>query len=448
MEAFLRSIIESSFDGLYVVDAAGTGIMANSACLRITGISEQEFVGRNVSDALSNGIISDSVALKVLETKKPVTQIIAIREKEVLLTGSPILDQKGNVTHVVGNVRDIGQLNHLNIQQLLSIALQQRRPSRGKEVKPPPKRPYIQGIVAESKNFIEVVSLAQKVAKVDSTILIRGESGTGKEVIVNLIHSASNRAQGPLIKVNCSAIPHHLLESELFGYEKGAFTGADSRGKPGLFELANKGTIFLDEIGDMPMELQSKLLRVLQELEITRVGGRSSMKINVRVISATHKPLEQMVAEGKFRQDLFYRLNIVPIKIPPLRERKEDITSLAYAFLHRINAKYNLDKRLHPSALQVMKVYEWPGNIREMENMMERIAVTLDHDEIHWSDLPIISEHVKEPKEHTLKHLIQDVEKQIIYEKMAEYKSTRKAAKALGISQPALVKKLQKYSKG
>lgn len=423
--------------------------MANSACLRITGISELEFVGRNVSDALSNGIISDSVALKVLETKKPVTQIIAIREKEVLLTGSPMFDQKGNVTHVVGNVRDIGQLNHLNIQQLLSIALQQKRPSRDKAVEPPPpKRPYIHGIVAESQNFIEVVSLAQKVAKVDSTILIRGESGTGKEVIVNLIHSASSRAQGPLIKVNCSAIPHHLLESELFGYEKGAFTGADSRGKPGLFELANKGTIFLDEIGDMPMELQSKLLRVLQEFEITRVGGRSSMKINVRVISATHKPLEQMVAEGTFRQDLFYRLNIVPIKIPPLRERKEDITSLAYAFLHRINVKYNLDKKLHPSALQVMKVYEWPGNIREMENMMERIAVTLDHDEIHWSDLPIISEHVKEPKEHTLKHLIQDVERQIIYEKMAEYKSTRKAAKALGISQPALVKKLQKYAKG
>jgi len=291
--------------------------------------------------------------------------------------------------------------------------------------------------------MIQVLHLVQKVARVDSTVLLLGESGVGNEVIAKLIHRASNRAQGPLIKVNCAAIPQHLLESELFGYEKGAFTGADSRGKPGLFEQAEGGTIFLDEIGDMPLDLQAKLLRVLQELEITRVGGRKSVKVNVRVLSATHQSLEAMVERGTFRQDLYYRLNIIPIKIPPLRERKDDIMPLACFFLNKMNEKYGLDKRFHPDVFPFMEQYAWPGNIREMENLIERLSITVDQREIKISDFPFTLPKIDESntKKTTLKELLEHVERNMIEQNLAEHKTTRKTAKVLGISQSSLVKK-------
>ncbi|SFJ16396.1 sigma-54 interaction domain-containing protein [Thermoflavimicrobium dichotomicum] len=445
MNQLFEFIFQSSYDGIYVADKDGNGLMVNEAYTRITGVKPEELLNKNIRDLVNEGIISESVTLMVLDKKRTHTIIQRVKEKEVLVTGNPVFDENGEILYVVTNVRDISELNQLKLELQKTKALSNQYLYEIEEFK---KKESVQmmmdGVVAHSKEIMDVIHLAQKVARVDSTVLIHGESGVGKEVIVNLIHKYSDRAQAPLIKVNCAAIPQHLLESELFGYEKGAFTGADSRGKPGLFEQADGGTIFLDEIGDMPLDLQAKLLRVLQEFEIRRVGGRKNIKIDVRVISATHKNLEMMVQNGQFRQDLFYRLNIVPIKIPPLRERKADIAPLAYYFLNKMNKRYGFNRRFHPEVIYMMEHYDWPGNIREMENLIERLVVTVDHEEIQVSDLPfsLLNQDVRKPI--SLKSMVEEFERKIIRDYLAKYKTTRKTAKILGISQSALVKKMHR----
>jgi PAS domain S-box-containing protein len=445
----LYSIFHSSYDGIFVADHQGIGIMVNQAYTKITGVQKEELIGRNMSEIVKVGIVSESVTLKVLEEKKPYTIIQKVRGKEVLATGNPVFNESGEVAFVVTNIRDISELNELRYKLHQTKKLTQKYLDEIDDFK---KKEFLHihldGIVAHSKEIIRVFKLAEKVAKVDSTVLILGESGVGKEGIVKFIHKLSDRANQPLVKVNCAAIPKDLLESELFGYEKGAFTGADARGKPGLFEQANGGTIFLDEIGDMPLDLQVKLLRVLQEFEITRVGGRKSIKIDVRLISATNKNLEEMVSNGTFRRDLYYRLNIIPIKIPPLRERKSDIAPLVYFFLNKTNQKYSFNKHLRPEVIHIFEEYHWPGNIRELENTIERLAVTTDGEEITVDDLPPnFLENIKSDRQETkgtLKEILENVERKIIQEKMKEFKTTRVAAKELGISQSALVKKMKR----
>lgn len=443
MPLYEQLIANNSFDGLCLVERDGTCVYMNQAASTICSYPIHEFVGGNVRDALKNGDISDSITLKVLSLKRVVSGVVNVRGCDVLVTGTPIFDEQGNVSQVVLNVRDINELNNLKIDQLLAIALK-NKPDVMDEF-PGEVLPEISGIIAKSKAFRNVIKLVLRIAKVDSTVYLQGESGVGKEVIVNLLHKQSVRAQKPFIKVNCSAIPAHLLESELFGYEKGAFTGADQRGKPGLFEQANGGTFFLDEIGDMPLDLQAKILRVLQEYEIMRIGGRKSIKLDVRVVSATNKNLDELVKEGKFRLDLFYRLNIVPIVIPPLREREEDITPLAIYFLQQKNKKYSLNVKFAPGTIHLFKEYDWPGNVREMENMIERLVVMSENNEIAWSDLPFIHQNYSYALQKPLKSILLEIEKKIIYEKLDQLKTTRKTAEALGISQSALVKKLKRF---
>ncbi|WP_100402894.1 sigma-54 interaction domain-containing protein [Bacillus sp. FJAT-42315] len=447
METIYSLAFLHSYDGICIFDKHGFGLEINKAAERITGFSREDFIGENIASAIEKGYISKSVTELILKNKRPHTEVISIRGVEMLVTGNPIFDSKGQIDYIVLNVRDISELKNVKIDLLLSIAL--KRKNNADPLFPHPETlpsvPIAGNIIASSPKTQHIVHLATKVAKVDSSVLILGESGVGKEVIVKLIHQQSLRAEYPLIKINCAAIPQHLLESELFGYEKGAFTGADQNGKTGLFEEANGGTIFLDEIGDMPIDLQVKLLRVLQEYEIRRVGGRKDIKINVRIISATNKNLEQLIKNGEFREDLYYRLNIVPLKIPPLRERVEDIKPLAHMILNQTNQKYNLHKHFQPGVIELFEKHSWPGNIREMENMIERLVVTSEQEEITWSDLPFIAEHPSLSGSYSLKHTLEEVEKKIILEKMQMYKTTRKVAKALGISQSAVVKKLQKY---
>ncbi|WP_209123238.1 sigma-54-dependent Fis family transcriptional regulator [Alkalihalobacillus sp. BA299] len=448
MNKLLDSIIESSYDGIYVADANGDGLIVNEAYNRITGVHEEELLGRNLKDVVNKGIISESVTLRVFKEKKPTTIVQIVKGKEVLVTGSPIFNEEGKITHVVTNVRDISELNKLKVElQEAKAYTEQILKEIDDYKKKEGLKQLFDRVIAQSDKTIKALNLTKKIAAVDSTVILLGESGVGKEVFANIIHQGSKRSQKPYVKVNCGAIPPHLLESELFGYEKGAFTGADGRGKPGLFEQADGGTIFLDEIGEMPIDLQVKLLRVLQEFEITRIGGQKTKKIDVRVVSATNKNLEEMVKKGKFREDLFYRLNIVPIQIPPLRERIEDIAPLAYYFLRKTNHKYNLNKRINPEVTYYMEQYHWPGNIREMENLIERIIVTTEKNEIQVTDLPTVLIH-KEKKvsknNQTLKEIVQETEKRIIIEKLSEYKTTRKTAKELGISQSALVKKMKR----
>nr|WP_263324919.1 sigma 54-interacting transcriptional regulator [Neobacillus sp. Marseille-Q6967] len=449
IENILIAIFQSSYDGIYVADKNGVGIMVNKAYSRITGVKSHELLGKTMQTVVKEGIVSESVTIKVLAEKSPQTIIQTVRGKELLVTGSPIFDQHGEINYVVTNVRDISDLNRAKAELHNNKKLTEKYINELEEFK---KRElihmHLEGIVGQSQEIMKVFYLARKVAKVDSGVLILGESGVGKEVIVNYMHQESDRSNKPLVKVNCGAIPKHLLESELFGYEKGAFTGANSQGKPGLFEMANGGTIFLDEIGDMPIDLQVKLLRVLQEFEIMRVGGTKSVKIDVRVISATHMDLEAMVDKNDFRRDLYYRLNIVPIKVPPLRERKADILPLAFYFLNKNNKKNKLNKRFHPEILHFFEDYHWPGNIRELENLIERLVVTTDNDEILIRDLPpYMLKGMGNKKPETtgkLKDIVANIERKMIKEEMEISKTTRAAAKALGISQSALVKKMQK----
>jgi len=293
----------------------------------------------------------------------------------------------------------------------------------------------------------EVASLIVRIAKTDSTCIISGESGVGKEVVVNLLHSLSERKNYPLIKVNCAAIPETLLESELFGYEKGAFTGATQR-KIGKFEVANKGTIFLDEIGDIPLILQSKLLRAIQEREIERLGGIHPVKVDVRIVAATNKNLDEEVKKGVFREDLYYRLNVVNIPVPPLRERKEDVPLLIDFFLKKYNAKHKKNvKGVTREARDMLMKYDYPGNVRELENITERAVVLTRGDYISKEDLPVFSGETKEFLEKNMKETVETIERNMIQEALisSDWVQT-KAASILGLSERMLRYKIKKYN--
>ncbi|NPV52112.1 MAG: sigma 54-interacting transcriptional regulator [Firmicutes bacterium] len=314
-------------------------------------------------------------------------------------------------------------------------------------------------IVAYSVEMGKVLQLADKVASVSSTVLVLGESGTGKEVVARYIHRTGCRKAGPFIKINCGAIPETLLESELFGYETGAFTGAKREGKPGMIELATGGTLFLDEISELPVNLQVKLLQVIQERQLVRIGGIRPIEVDIRIIAATNRDIQAMVREGTFRADLFYRLNVVPVRVPPLRERRDDIVPLIYHFLKRFNRKYQRDICVSEEAKNLMLAYDWPGNVRELENLMERLVVTIDAPAILPCHLPdeIQGEGrgSAEPCEGTvyvrgilpLKEATEEVERQIIARALERNESTYQIAKLLGVNQSTVVRKIQKYAR-
>ncbi len=445
----LEDIMESFYDGIGIIDSNGTLLKVNTSYERITGLSKKDNnVGRNVRDLQEEKSVSRAVSLMVLEQKKPVTIVQRIKTgKEILITGSPVFDAKGNVHRVVCNIRDI---NELNILKELDENEQNRDKLELKELR---ARQLLHGeLVHKSRAMQQIFELALKVAKVDSNLLITGESGVGKEIIVKIIHKASPRAQKSFFQINCGAIPETLLESELFGYEGGAFTGARSGGKMGYFELCNGGTLLLDEIGEMPLNLQVKLLRAIQDRQIFRVGGTTPIKFDVRIISATNRNLEEMVKSGHFRADLFYRLNVVPISVPPLRERADDIIPLAIHFLEKFNARYKTNKRFEPEVLLAFELHDWPGNVREMENLIERLVVINDEEIIGLHHLPFNNQCVEIPGINIdlknpipLKAASEILERKLIAKALQLFGSTRKAAKILGVSHPTVIRKAQKY---
>jgi len=301
-------------------------------------------------------------------------------------------------------------------------------------------------IILKSESMKQVVKLAIKVARVDSSVLITGETGVGKEVLARVVHKHSCRVNGPFIKLNCGAIQAELVESELFGYEAGAFTGARREGKLGLIQLADGGTLFLDEIGDLPLNLQVKFLRVLQEREIQRVGGVETKEVDFRLIAATNKSLQDLVKQKKFREDLFYRLDVVPMTIPPLRERKEDILPLALFFLNKFGQRYGLSMRISPEVIEVLLNNDWPGNVRELENTIERLLVTSDTD-VATDHLINKSSNSKDygKSRLNLREILDQTEKHFILQAFEQCKTTREMAEVLGISQSTVVKKMRKY---
>ncbi|MEW9124187.1 MAG: sigma 54-interacting transcriptional regulator, partial [Thermotaleaceae bacterium] len=447
-----REIADNLHDGIYISNGDGNTVFVNKAYVSSTGISKEELIGRNVGEIIREGkLYKGAVTMEVIKKRDVVNSIGTIlrNNKEVLVTGKPIFDENGNVKLVVINNRDITELN--NLEKKISKLKEDERKAMEEIKFLRSKQVSNKKTIYTNKQMQSIMELVNRVASTDATVLITGESGTGKEVIADEIYYHSKRKDKPFIKVNCSAIPQELFESELFGYEGGAFTDAKKTGKPGLFELAEEGTILLDEIGDMPLKLQSKLLRVLQQKEFIRVGGNKAIKMNVRIIASTNKDLKHEVKEKRFREDLFYRLNVVPIYMMPLRERKEDIETLANEFLNHNNKKYGKQVGLTHASLKMLQDYEWPGNIRELENLIERMVIISQDNTIKEKDLSLILGIEKTnvyadvfEENLNIKEAVQNLERDIITKAIKKYGSTRKAAKYLGIDQSTIVKKCKK----
>lgn len=451
MKKELEAIIESFYDGISIIDRDGTVLTENSSYHRITGLCHNETIGRNVRELESSGIVSRAVTLLVLEQKKSVTIKQKVKTgKEILITGSPVFDDQGEVKRIVCSVRDMNEL--IMLRERVENTEEQNIRYANEITELRAKLWSNEELIFRSSSMEKVSQLIVRVARVNTHVLITGESGVGKEVVASLIHKLSTGVNGPFLQINCGAIPESLLESELFGYEEGAFTGARSGGKKGIFELCEGGTLLLDEIGEMPLEMQVKLLRVLQQREIIRVGGSKPVKCNVRVLAATNKDLEEMVARHSFRADLFYRLNVVPIHIPSLRERRDDIIPLAFHFLEVFKRKYNINKRFEPEVLQVFERHDWPGNVRQLENLIERLVILNEDEVIGVKHLPFIEDaadnqpiiiQVNEPV--PLEKAVEMVERELLKKTMKAYPSIRQAAKVLGVTHPTVLNKLQKY---
>ncbi len=447
----LYQVLESSYDGIYITDGNANTIFLNRAYEEITGMKKKEMIGKNMAYLENDNYISKSGTLMVLKSRKNITIEQKFKTgKTALVSSSPIFNDNDDITMVVTNVRNVTELYELKEQlkknrELTEKYYSQLRAMRHQLLK-------FSDIIVKDEKMLNILEMARKVAKVDTTVLLLGETGVGKEEVAKYIHKNSKRSKKSFISIDCGCIPYNLMESELFGYEKGAFTGANKEGKVGLFELANSGTIFLDEVGELPLDMQVKLLRVLQEKEIKRIGGVDNIKIDVRVIAATNRNLEEMVRKKNFREDLYYRLNVVPIKILPLRDRKDDIEPLVEHFMCVFNKKYNFNKIITHGAIESLKEYKWPGNVRELKNIIERIMIMSTGNKILRSDLPIKevwsndNRNTDVERGHLkLKEEVQNLEELLIENAFKRYGNVRDAARELGIDASTLVRKRKRY---
>jgi PAS domain S-box-containing protein len=447
----LDAIIESSFDGLWICDREGKVVRINRASEKINGIRGEQVIGQKMEALIHQGLIDRSVTMEVIKNGTAVTMIQYLKNgKQILVTGNPVFDDQGDIDLVVVNERDITNLNKLRNELEESLALTSRYRSELSLKRD--QKTFLSQTVIRSEAMCRIFNTCMKVAQVDSTVIVQGESGVGKGFLAKLIHQASQRKDGPFIRLDCGAIPETLIESELFGYEKGAFTGALAEGKLGQFELAEGGTLFLDEIGDLPLNVQTKLLRFLEENQVIRVGGTTPKKVDARVIAATHRNLDEMVKKGEFRRDLFFRLNVVPIQIPPLRERVEDIPPLIHYFLKRFNRKYSTHKVIVPRAMDCLCRHPFPGNIRELLNLVEQIVVLNHKEHIYLEDLPaharMADSHMDpclETDDLNLPGAVERVEKKMIIRALRTCGTQRKAARLLGIDQSTLARKAKRY---
>lgn len=449
----ISDILNCISDGIFITDGEGNILLLNKASADLCEYKAEQLVGRNVEDLIKEGYFEENevVSLKCIRSGKEESLIQKGEndEHEITVTGIPFW-QDGKVELVVVTERDVSNINRLEKELRKNKKLVEKYKTQLELYKKNEKQ-SLKNIIFDSKEMEATIAMADRVAKKDITVLIQGESGTGKEVIANYIHQSSDRRGKPFIKVNCDAIPETLFESELFGYEKGAFTGASEKGKPGLFELANGGTLFLDEIGIMPLPLQGKILRVLQNQEIIRVGGKEYIPIDVRILAATNVNLKNAVKAGEFRLDLYYRLNVVPIVIPPLRNRKEDIIPLASHFLQKYNEEFDSHLKIDKSGWEVLYKYQWPGNVRELENIIKRLVIISDAGEITGSQIAEQLDYFDVGMTSSiffckdLRTSIEEYEKNLIVSQMEYHKGSRELAEALGIDKSTLNRKIKKY---
>lgn len=438
--------------GVYIADGKGNTLCLNDESCKTGGLTREEVLGKNMRDLEDMGFVADSITLRTLESGQEEEMIQNLGDGgKVYVTGTPLYNGD-KIDLVISTERDITETltlrellkerdnDHIKIKEEIEYLKRQNITMWG-------------NIIAEDEETRQLAEKAMRIAGLDATVLLTGESGTGKEVFANFIYQNSKRVGKPFIKVNCAAIPENLMESELFGYEGGAFTGADKKGKMGLFEMANTGTLFLDEIGELPIHLQSKLLRVLQEREIMRVGGAETIPLDIRLIAATNMDLKKAIEEGAFRGDLYYRLNIMPLELLPLRGRKKDIRALALYFVKQFNKEYRLNKGITEEAIFALQNFDWPGNIRELENIMERIMISFDGDRItrfqveRAIGMPMETSVVRSSniEDKSMTQLLEEYEKYILETMMGKHKRASDVARALKMNKSTLSRRLKKY---
>lgn len=451
VSSLLEAIVNSTDDAISVVDENGYGILINPAYTRITGLTEQDVLYKPCTVDIAEG---ESMHMKVLATQKAVRGVsmkVGPNKRPVIVNVAPIM-MNNELKGSVGIIQDISEIRKSteeleNAKSLIRLMT---------------AKYTFEDIIGEGELINAAIVQAKHAANTPATVLLRGESGTGKELFAHALHNASNRSGRPIVRVNCAAIAESLQESELFGYEDGAFTGAAKGGKKGYFEEADGGTIFLDEIGDVNPSVQAKLLRVLQEKEIVRVGGNKTIPINVRVIAATNANLEQRIAEGRFREDLYYRLNVFPIFVPPLRGRKEDIPTLTAHFCKKLGREFGRKAaEISPEVIDIFMNYDWPGNIRELENIIGRTIINMNYNEevILPQYVPQLTSSRLKPTynrlengdtkisyDGTLEEIIDVVEKNVLQKTLEKTKGNKTmAAKVLGIAIRSLYYKMEKY---
>ncbi|MDQ9817458.1 sigma 54-interacting transcriptional regulator [Acinetobacter bereziniae] len=446
----LTSIMNALDDGVYITDHLGTTLFVNDAYLKLTHLNREDLIDHPIQDLVNQGVFSRSVSMDVIQTHQKTTILQSLQNHtELLVTGHPVFDQENQLIAVITSVRDITVLLQAQKDQkeLEDIRNTQKKYSTRKL-----NDNYLTNL-SDSTN--KTFNRAKRIAHSDIKILIQGNTGTGKTVLARFIHKNSPRKDQPFLEINCATMPDGLLESELFGYVPGAFTGALQKGKKGLFEVVNGGTLFLDEVGDLPLALQAKLLKVIEDNRFIPVGGFEYVYTDVRIISATHHDLLKLVEQGKFRRDLYYRLCVTSLKLEDLKNRISEIEPLLELYLANFNKKYHTNKRYSAEVIDLVKAYSWPGNIRELTNFVEQTVVLSESSTILPQDIPEDIQCALHGESQfntplsnsaeTLKKQVDDFEFKIISRALAVFKTTQKAAQALGIDQSTLVKKRQRY---
>jgi PAS domain S-box-containing protein len=453
--SFFDKILDIMHDGIYITDSDGYTLKVNKVYETITGLKQKDLIGKKVTDLEKEGVFESPLNPLVVKTGKSHTFVqLNKMGKKVVISGNPVFDKSGNVVFVVTFVRDVTSLMQLKDEVADQRELIQKYFEETQYLR---LRNFEKNeMIVKSSRMLELMELLKRVAKTDANVLILGETGVGKGVFALKLHEYSARREEPFFKVNCATIPDNLIESELFGYEPGAFTGANAKGKPGYFEMANKGTLFLDEIGELPITLQAKLLGVIQDQEVMRIGGNTVKKVDVRIIAATNVNLEKAVLEGKFRSDLYYRLRVATLEIPSLRERLEEIEPLIEFFLNKYNTKYKRKMSVSKEFARLLRAYHWPGNIREMENLIQGLIVTVEKEILDVCDLPpyilesvkkdMIAEVKQNCSKKTLKEIMDDYEKEVLKDALNKFQNVTAVAENLCVDRSTIFRKFKKYN--
>ena len=442
---YLEDILDVLSDGVYVSDSEGRTLKVNKTYERLTGLDGHELSGRLVTELQKKGEFDIILNPEIVRTGKPKTSVQVTKAgRKLILNGYPVFDNNGKVVLVVTFVRDVTVLYQLQEQLAQQQELVERYQNQVQFVS---KDIEASALIFSSQAMQTLFKSLQIIAKTDATALLLGETGSGKGVIARKLHEFSSRSTQPFFKIDCTTIPDNLFESELFGFEAGAFSGANSKGKPGLVEMAHRGTLFLDEIGELPLALQGKLLRVLQDQEVMRIGSTKVRKVDVRFIAATNRDLEVAVRQGTFRSDLYYRLRVAVLQIPPLRERLQDIETLADAFLNRFNAKYKKRVKLSDDVHRALETYKWPGNIRELENLIQSLVVTHEKDVVELNDLPAtMTSSATIYEDRSLNDIIGGYERELLKNAINSYGTIAAVARHYKVDRVTIYRKLKKYS--